>query len=68
MWKDTGSGQGQCSALIRFGDDYAVVAKKATPEALAAIEAVAAENDSGIAEDETVVIVPANVLDRLRGA
>jgi hypothetical protein len=60
MWKDTGSGGGGCPSLSKTHgpDGYAVVGKIVDAETLAKIPQ--------IADDETAVWVPANVLDRLK--
>lgn len=71
MWKDVNSGGGGCPALMETVNEqgergYFVVGKKPSTDALAQVRAIAAQNDSGIADDEDAVFVPANVLDRLR--
>jgi len=73
MWKDTGSGGGGCPALMETLNEegqrgYCVVGKKTSPAMLAQAQEVAGQNDAAIAEDEYMVWVPANVLDRLRDA
>jgi hypothetical protein len=60
LWKDAGSGGGGCPSLSKTHgpDGYAVVGKILDDDARARIPQ--------IADDETVVWVPANVLDRLK--
>lgn len=70
MWKDSTSGGGGCPALMEALNEqgergYFVVGKKPSPDTLDQVREIAAQNNSGLAEDEYAVWVPANVLDRL---
>lgn len=67
MWKDTGSGNGACPALASVDGGYAVTGRVPTDAEHSALAAELAANDSAIGPGEAVVIVPANVLDRLKG-
>jgi hypothetical protein len=66
LWKDETSGAGGCPALIAGDGGYYVQGKVVDAETRAALRTVAAANQSGLARDEDVIFVPANVLDRLR--
>jgi hypothetical protein len=58
LWKDTGSGGGGCPALYRVEGGYVVQGKFLDEETRA--------NLRQLADDETAVFVPTNVLDRLK--
>lgn len=58
MWADTGSGGGGSPALYKVPGGYAVQGKKIGPQTRAQVR--------NLTEDEDVVFVPDNVLDRLR--
>lgn len=59
LWKDTGSGGGGCPALYETEGGYVVQGVQLDDETRAQLRQ--------LAEDETAVFVPANVLDQLRG-
>lgn len=65
LWKDLGSGGNGCPALIKGDGGYYVQGKTVSAEKRAAVQAIADANNSGLAPDEEVIFVPANVLDRL---
>lgn len=58
MWKDLGSGGGGCPALYRVDGGYIVQGKNLDDATRAKLRQ--------LADDETGVFVPANVLDRLK--
>lgn len=61
MWKDSGSGTGDCPSISRVIEGpagYVVVGKQLDAETLAKVRQVG--------PDEVASFVPANVLDRLR--
>ncbi|MBL0886195.1 hypothetical protein [Myceligenerans indicum] len=61
MWKDENSTGGNCPALYRTaGGDYVVQGARLDADTRARLR--------DLAESEDAVVVPANVLDRLRGA
>ena len=60
LWKDSGSAQGQCSAIYQAPNGYVVQGTKLDPETRAQLR--------DLAEHEDAVFVPANVLDRLKDA
>lgn len=70
LWKDTGSGNTGSPALIEATNEgapgYAVIGKTVSPSDTNAVTALGKPHNTRVAEDETVVWVPANVLDRLR--
>ena len=57
MWKDANSGGGGCPALYETRGGYVVQGKTLDDETRAQLRQ--------LAEDETAVFIPANVLDRL---
>jgi hypothetical protein len=65
LWKDGNSGGNGCPALIKGDGGYYVQGKVVDPAKRAAIQALSDANQAGLAPDEDVVFVPANVLDRL---
>ena len=58
MWKDSGSGTGDCPALYRAPGGYVVQGKVLDAETRAKLR--------DLGGDEAAVFIPANVLDRLR--
>ncbi len=66
LWKATGSGGNGCPALIKGDGGYYVQGKIVDSTRRAEIQAIADANNSGLAADEDVIFVPADVLDRLR--
>jgi len=66
LWKDIASGGNGCPALIKTPGGYYVQGRTVSGDERAAVQAVADQNHSGLAEGEEVIFVPANVLDRLR--
>jgi hypothetical protein len=66
LWKDGNSGGNGCPALIAGDGGYYVQGKIVDAEKRAAINAVAGPNQAALGDDEDVIFVPANVLDRLR--
>lgn len=60
MWKDENSKTGNCPALYKAEGGYVVQGVKLDDATRASLRQ--------LAEDEDGVFVPANVLDRLRGA
>lgn len=66
--KDGPSNVGNCPSVLRVDEGYLVVGKIVDAETRARAAAIGAEHNSGIADDEDVVFVPANVLDRLPAA
>lgn len=66
MWKDDGSGNGDCPALYKTDGGYIVQGKLLDTETLAQVEALGRAHNSGLASDEGAVFLPSNVLDRLR--
>lgn len=65
LWKDINSGGNGCPALIKGDGGYYVQGKTVTAEKRAAIQAISDANNAGLAPDEDILFVPANVLDRL---
>lgn len=63
LWKDSGSGLTSCPALNAVPGGYLVVGTVVDEATVANLQAVG----PGVADNERVVFVPANVLDRLRG-
>lgn len=60
MWKDNESGRNGCPALYSTKPEgYFVVGRRVAAEERAQVDQ--------LADDEEVVFVPANVLDRLKG-
>jgi hypothetical protein len=59
LWKDGNSGGGGCPALYETDGGYVVQGVKLDDETRAQLRQ--------LADNETAVFVPANVLDRLRG-
>lgn len=57
LWKDSGSDTGQCPALYEVEGGYVVQGKT--------LDAADTAQLRDLADDETAVFVPANVLDRL---
>jgi hypothetical protein len=66
MWKDLGSGNGDCPALYKVNGGHIVVGRILDGDDLAQVQAVGEAHNSGIGAGETAVFLPANVLDRLR--
>lgn len=62
MWKDSNSNTGDCPALSRVDGGYLVTGKVVGDDTRAKVAQFA-----GVSGDETVVFVPDNILDRLRG-
>ena len=60
--KDPGSTTGSCPTLVAVDNGHFIVAKPATADEVAALAPVLAAGDSGIADDEVVVWVPAGVI------
>ncbi len=67
-WKAGDSVNGDCPALYEVDGGHIVVGKLLNADDLAQVRAVGEANDSGIGTDETAVFLPADVLNRLRGA
>lgn len=68
LLKDGPSNVGNCPSVLRVDEGYLVVGKRVDAATRARAAEAGAGHDSGIADDEDVVFVPANVLDRLPAA
>lgn len=58
LWKDSGSGGGNCPAIYKAPGGYVVQGKNLDAETRAQLRQ--------LADDEDAIFVPANVLDRLK--
>lgn len=67
-WKDDNCANQTCPALFEVDGGHIVVGKILSADELAQVRALGTANDSGIGDGETAVFLPANVLDRLKGA
>ena len=68
MWKDAGSNVGNCPAMYSTEGGYYIQGKRVTSATVRGyLGELGAANDSGLAEDEDYLFVPANVIDRIRG-
>lgn len=67
LWKDVNSGGNGCPALIRGRGGYYVQGKIVDAATRADLQPVSEANNAALSDDEDIVFVPYNVLDRLRG-
>jgi hypothetical protein len=65
---DTGSGGGNCPAIVRAPGGYVVVGKLLDAGTLAGVREVTAAHGKGTGPDETAVFIPDNLIDQIRAA
>jgi hypothetical protein len=63
---DTGSGGGNCPAVLRAPGGYIVQGKGLSADTLAGVREVTAAHDKGTGPDETAVWIPENIIEQIR--
>jgi hypothetical protein len=67
MWKTSDSATGNCPALFSADGGYYVQGKRVTGAAVRTrLRNLGTANDSGLADDEDYLFVPADVIERIR--
>ncbi|AEV86867.1 hypothetical protein ACWT_5849 [Actinoplanes sp. SE50] len=65
LWKDVASGGNGCHAILKTDGGYYVQGRVVTGDERAAVLSHSEANRSGLLDDEDVIFVHGNVLDRL---